>query len=178
MVYTMVNTSPKIFCLFNVLLGLCSCVVTDATMERWNLEEHPATDTGSDADTDADADDDGDGLTNAEEQTYGTDPNDPDSDGDGYQDGLEVDEGTNPLYEYSHTYTGGYNVGYCADGLPSPTGPTGACTLQHGGNTYNWACYQVGDVVENFSLIDQHGEYVDLYSFCGQHIVLTSGAFW
>jgi len=36
------------------------------------------------------ADDDNDGLTNAEEEVLGTDPNNPDSDGDGLDDGDEV----------------------------------------------------------------------------------------
>jgi hypothetical protein len=123
------------------------------------------------------ADSDSDGLDDGDEADYGTDPTVADSDGDTYLDGEEVDAGTNPLYEYSHPYTGGYNVGYC-DTPPVPTGPTGACSFTHGGSTYNWTCYQIGDVPENFSLIDQYGEYVDLYSFCGQHITLTSGAFW
>ncbi len=41
-------------------------------------------------------DSDGDGLTNAEEQLLGTDPNKPDSDGDGLKDGEEVALGTDP----------------------------------------------------------------------------------
>jgi predicted esterase len=42
-------------------------------------------------------DSDNDGLTNSEEATAGTDPNDPDSDGDGLSDGKEVNElGTDP----------------------------------------------------------------------------------
>jgi hypothetical protein len=36
------------------------------------------------------ADYDKDGLTNAQEYTWGTDPNDPDSDGDGCYDGWEI----------------------------------------------------------------------------------------
>jgi hypothetical protein len=44
-----------------------------------------------------DDDTDGDGLTNAVEQTLGTDPLAPDSDGDGLSDGEEVDLGTDPL---------------------------------------------------------------------------------
>ncbi len=44
-----------------------------------------------------DNDADGDGLTNEEEEYYGTDPNDPDTDDDGFSDGEEVDAGTDPL---------------------------------------------------------------------------------
>ncbi len=45
-----------------------------------------------------DADDDKDGLTNAEEEKLGTDPNNPDTDGDGLIDGEEVKVyHTNPL---------------------------------------------------------------------------------
>ena len=92
-----------------------------------------------------------------------------DADGDGYTAGEEQSAGTNPNYVYSHPYTGGYNVGYC-DEEPVPTGPTGD-------NGYN-AAYQAGDVVENFTLTDQHGEDVDLYSFCGQYVMIAFGAFW
>lgn len=42
-------------------------------------------------------DSDSDGLTNSEESSLGTDPNNPDTDGDGINDGLEVDNGTNPI---------------------------------------------------------------------------------
>ena len=41
-----------------------------------------------------DGDKDGDGLTNADEQTLGTDPNDADSDGDGINDFVETDGGS------------------------------------------------------------------------------------
>ncbi|HAU66684.1 TPA: calcium-binding protein [Candidatus Uhrbacteria bacterium] len=40
---------------------------------------------------------DQDGLTDSEEQTYGSDPQNPDSDGDGYLDGAEVSSGYNPV---------------------------------------------------------------------------------
>ena len=120
------------------------------------------------------ADSDEDGLDDGEEADYGCDPLVADADGDGYLDGEEVDAGTNPLYDYSHPYTGGYNVGLCEDGLADATGPTG--TGAYGSHT--WTTYQPGDVVENFSMIDQHGEYVDLYSFCGQVVAISVGAFW
>ncbi len=125
------------------------------------------------------ADSDGDGLDDGVEvDDHGTDPLVDDTDGDGYLDGEEVDGGTNPSYEYSHLYAGDYNVGYCADGVATATGPTGAGVYNYGGSSYNWDYYQPGDVMENFSLLDQYGEYVDLYSFCGQHVTITNGAFW
>ena len=43
------------------------------------------------------ADPDGDGLCNLDEQTAGTDPQNPDSDGDGLPDGWEVAHGLDPL---------------------------------------------------------------------------------
>lgn len=46
---------------------------------------------------DPNADPDNDGLTNPQEQQYGTNQNNPDTDGDGYNDGDEVKAGYNPL---------------------------------------------------------------------------------
>ena len=43
-------------------------------------------------------DTDGDGLTDAEEDNYGTDPRNPDTDGDGMPDGYEVKAGLDPLF--------------------------------------------------------------------------------
>ena len=131
-------------------------------------------DADSDTDTDPQGDNDGDGLSNGEEAVYGTDPDRADSDGDGYDDGDEVADETNPLYEYSHVYTGGYNVGYCEDGTATPTSPSGRGSY----GSHSWNYYDVGDVVANFTLRDQHGEEVDLYSFCGHHITIEFGAFW
>lgn len=42
------------------------------------------------------ADEDTDGLSNSEEYTYGSNPNNADSDADGIEDGVEVSLGTNP----------------------------------------------------------------------------------
>jgi len=47
-------------------------------------------------------DTDGDGLTDAEEQHYGTDPFDKDTDNDGYSDYAEITSGTDPLDPKSH----------------------------------------------------------------------------
>ena len=101
----------------------------------------------------------------------GSDPN-ADDDGDGWTNAEEEAAGTNPDYEYSHPYTGDYNVGYCADGIASGSkGPSGK-------DSYGYPLYKPGDIAENFSLMDQHGEMVDLYSFCGQTVMLVFGAFW
>jgi len=116
-----------------------------------------ADDTGGtpEPEVDPDADDDGDGWTNSEEEAAGT----------------------NPDYVYSHPYAGGYNVGFC-ETPPETTGPTGYGTMGGDGTVYEWSPYQLGDVPENFTLLDQHGEMVDLYSFCGKHIVFAVGAGW
>ena len=42
-------------------------------------------------------DTDGDGLSDADEATHGTEPDDPDTDGDGFPDGFEVAADSNPL---------------------------------------------------------------------------------
>lgn len=115
------------------------------------------------------SDADGDGLTAAEEAEWGTDPDEADTDGDGWEDGEEIDQGTNPTYAYSHPYTGGYNVGWC-DSPPSATGPSGSNSAG--------SLYRKGDVAKNFTLADQHGEDVDLYSFCGHYVMIAIGAMW
>ncbi len=48
---------------------------------------------------DPESDADGDGLTYAQEQSYGSDPDNPDTDGDGYSDGDEVSSGYSPVGE-------------------------------------------------------------------------------
>ena len=109
-----------------------------------------------------DGDADNDGLTDGEELAAGTDPSDADSDNDGWSDGEEVNLGTNPTYSYSHPYYGDYNVGWCME-QPVATGPSSGHR------------YERGDVVDNFTLTDQHNEDIDLYSFCGRHIMLLLG---
>ena len=122
-------------------------------------------DDGKETETDPSTEDrDGDGLSTAEEEIYGTDPDVADSDQDGFLDGEEVNtHGTNPAYAHSHPYAGGYNVGWCS---AVPTGAVGS------------GRYQRGDVVSNVALLDQHGESVDLYSFCGQYVLIAFGAGW
>jgi hypothetical protein len=123
-----------------------------------------------------DLDDDKDGLSNWDENNkYHTDPLNPDSDGDGYTDGQEINElGTSPTNEYSHPYEGGYNVGACAD-YPdkAKARPSGSRLVETGGGGGTKVpIYLPGDTVQNFRLIDQYGEMVDLYSFCGKYVDL------
>ena len=101
------------------------------------------------------ADDDGDGFTNLEEEAAGTNPN----------------------YEYSRPYEGGYNVGFC-DTPPEATGPSGMASITSNGETYEWPSLAMGDVPENMTFMDQYGEMVDLYSFCGKHVMVLVSAGW
>ena len=101
---------------------------------------------------------DGDGLTDEEEAEWGTDPENPDSDGDGYDDGDEVEGNTDPLEAADHPYAGGWPIDACrADVVPT-------------GNSE-------GDIAENFTLMDQFGEYVRLHDFCDHVIFMVAGAF-
>jgi hypothetical protein len=115
------------------------------------------------------ADADQDGLTDEREGELGTDPSNPDTDGDLAEDGAELSAGTNPLYALSHPYAGGYNVGYCADGVPPATGPTGSA----GYGDQSWEVYAPGDVASDFAFLDQHHELVHLYSFCDRLVMLA-----
>jgi len=100
------------------------------------------------------------------------DPN-SDADGDGFTLAEEQAAGTNPDYIYSRPYTGGYNVGFC-DTPPEPTGTSGTGSyLDH-----TWPTLAMGDVPDNLTYMDQHGEAVDLYSFCGKHIMVVVSAGW
>ena len=101
---------------------------------------------------------DGDGLTDAEEGALGTDPESADTDADRYDDGVEVAAETDPLEYYQHPFIGGY-----------PPGP---------GPTWHGTGWTVGDVLDNQSLLDQHGEAVDLWAFSGWGQLLIFGAPW
>ncbi|WP_206483423.1 Ig-like domain-containing protein [Thalassotalea sp. G2M2-11] len=64
----------------------------------WTASIDPGIDTDEDGVPDiTDTDDDNDGLSDADEQTNGTNPLIADTDGDGVSDGDEVANGTNPL---------------------------------------------------------------------------------
>lgn len=101
---------------------------------------------------------DGDCMTDGEELALGTDPNAVDSDADGVSDCDELDCVSDP--------TDGAEVCY-------------ACGWQHNdpGNLVTTGV-QLGDVVENMSLVDQCGETVRLWDFAGDYTILFLTAVW
>ncbi|MBX2798567.1 MAG: TlpA family protein disulfide reductase [Myxococcales bacterium] len=62
-----------------------------------------------------------------------------------------------PLPEEPRAYAGGW--------------PVAACDLTPSGT-------QVGDVIPDFTGLDQFGDEVHLHDFCDKHVLLTTGAFW
>ena len=121
-----------------------------------------------------------DANTSFEDEGWSTADRRPngDPDGDGYTNSEEEEAGTNPDYEYSHPFTGDYRVGYC-ETPPEPTGPTMAQSYTaEDGTTINYNVLQNGDVPENFTMTDQYGEELNLYSFCGRQIMLVVSAGW
>ena len=71
--------------------------VRDYLYARYAIPPDPSDSDGDGVADLCDLDDDDDGLTDAEEQTLGTDPLDADTDDDGVDDGVEVLAGTDPL---------------------------------------------------------------------------------
>ena len=65
----------------------------------------------------ANTDTDGDGLSDAEEDDYGTDPKNPDTDGDGLPDGFEIQAGSDPLFADSDLAGANDVMAYKADTL-------------------------------------------------------------
>ncbi len=106
-------------------------------------------------------DTDEDGLPDTYETSVGSNPSATDSDGDGYDDGEEVWGHSDPSSETDHPYIGGW------ERHPWPaeleTAETGSA---------------VGDVARNFTLLDQFGEEVQLWSFYGNAILVDSSAVW
>ena len=109
--------------------------------------------------SDGSLDSDGDGLTDGEEESLGTNPEERDTDGDGYTDGEEVSANTDPTDSEDHAYEGGWEIAACRDEIVST------------GNG-------VGDIAEDFSLLDQHGDRVQLHAFCDSVVWLVGAAFW
>lgn len=116
-------------------------------------------------DTDALLDSDGDGLSDADEEALGTDPDAVDSDGDTYQDGWEVDAGTDPTDPDSRIYQGYWPYNPDKDSIEDP----GMDSLPEAGATF-----------ARVVLPDLYGDSLDLYDFAGHGVptVIELGAGW
>ncbi len=110
------------------------------------------------------ADSDGDGLTDGQEITlHNTDPLDADTDGDGFNDGSEQSNGSSPTDAADYSYPRGWPIGRdCRDSVEG----------------VEKRPYVAGDVAVNFELPDQDGNTVRLHDFCDQTVLLVSAAFW
>jgi len=105
-----------------------------------------------------DSDLDGDGVDDCVEELLGTDPESEDSDGDGFTDAEEIDCVSDPLDGDELCYACGWE-----HNDPGNLESTGSST---------------GDVMNNFALVDQCGEMVDMWDFYGEYHVLYMTAAW
>ena len=111
------------------LLALCGCSSdgTDQATDGGDTDTDTDADGGTDSDidtdpsTDPDDDNDGDGLTNGQEEEFGSDPNFMDTDNDSYSDFMEWVAGTDPNDQYSNPMAEGDFVFVAPySWLPSP----------------------------------------------------------
>lgn len=144
--------------------------------------------TGADSDTPTKVDSDGDGLGDAQEEGWGSDPNNPDTDGDGLWDGDEYENNSDP----NNTDTDGDGYGD-NDEVNEGTDPADASSMIYvGGWPYQPDKDAFGDVswsdaapekdsqLPRFQFVDQFGDYVDIYDYAGHGvpIVLDISAEW
>ena len=148
------------------------CIVLALGLGLWGCPADEGDDDASDDDVgdddvgdddtapDPESDLDDDGLTLAEEEELGTDPDNADSDADGWEDGLEVDENFDPMDADDTPYVGFY-------------GGRDDCY-----DDFAMAAYSPGDIASDFVGVDQFGDEVHLRDFCGRAAYLEFGADW
>ena len=107
---------------------------------------------------DCTVDSDADGIDDCTEEVVGTDPESADSDGDGFTDAEEIDCVSDPLDVDEQCYACGWE-----HNDPGDISSDGA---------------DIGDVMDNFSLVDQCGEMVDMWDFYSEYHVLYMTAAW
>jgi len=81
-----------------------------------------------------------------------------DEDGDGYSNAEEEQAGSDPFDPADVPYLGGWAKGACRDGIEAS------------GN-------EVGQVAQDFSLLDQYGEPLRLHDFCDRVVLLEFAGF-
>ena len=106
-------------------------------------------------------DQDNDGLTNAEEDTAGTDPTNPDSDGDGLNDGEEVTGVDDPATVLVATAISN-PLNPCD---PDSAAPTCLCNNTTGDLSFNISSNNIGsEYTQSFALTDENGLILDISS--------------
>ncbi len=117
-------------------------------------------------------DSDDDGLSDVDEQRYGTDPDDPDSDDDRLEDGDEVDIGTDPLVW--DTDLDGYSDGDEDYELRDPLDPNDRIYQGYWpyyrdkdllGQPFEGQGFPIGEQLFDFQSYDQFKDRVRLYDF-------------
>jgi thiol-disulfide isomerase/thioredoxin len=143
-------------------LALTACFNKDTDGD--GLTDREEEDFGSDPEN---ADSDGDGVSDADEYDLDSDPNSVDSDGDGYEDGWEVTEGSDPADDDSLIYIGGWPYNPNKDDYNAPTSASDTSTSE-------------GSQLLRMELLDQWGDMVDPYDFAGQgkYIAVDISAIW
>lgn len=81
-----------------------------------------------------------------------------DEDGDGYTNNEEMEQGSDPLNAYDIPYVGGWYKDACRNDVVSS------------GN-------ELGEVAEDFALVDQFGDTVYLHDFCNRVVLLEFAGF-
>jgi len=149
-----------LFLLLLLSFALAACTVRRSSRGGGDDDDDSADDDDDDDDDGAElVDSDGDGLSDSWEEEHGLSTDDQDTDGDGWGDYEEVFGFADPLDFDDHPYIGGWPRGPVPDDLQgSGTSP--------------------GSVAPNWSLTDQFGEQVNLWSFYGQVILIESVAEW
>ena len=126
------------------------------------------------------ADSDADGLGDCKESERGADPAVADTDGDGLDDGVELGLGTNPAV--ADTDGDGQGDGAEVECHTSPTDPNEACYacgwMHNDPGSLVSKGAEVGDVIQNYELVDPCGERVELWDFARSYHILYMTAAW
>lgn len=125
----------------------------DSGYEPWGGIDQDG-DGGETSPTAGDAGSDGNGDAGGD--ASGDGPEDGGSSGD---DGEPGDGSSGEPEPPGSPYSGGWDIGDCQDQIV----PTGV---------------GVGQVVPDFTLVDQFGDPVRLYDFCHEAVYIVAGAFW
>jgi thiol-disulfide isomerase/thioredoxin len=126
------------------------------------------------------ADSDGDGIDDADEVDGGTDPTEADSDEDGLEDGDELDLGTDPNLADSDTdgVSDGDEASNGSDPLNVYSWPGDGIWPDNSAKATDSDTFAYDEVFPNFTAADRFENDVSLHQFWGQAILLDFSAGW